>query len=275
MERFLIEKDSYIDITKDDVDGKTYIAIIIEPKKEFEPKDGDIITLDVSENGNFNDDCKTRKLIGILHGRLSSGDEGFPVYAGIDMGETLCINDKFGYQSDYIARPSSEEEKQKLLNMLADNGQYWNPNKKCIEDIPRRKFKAGDKVQIKAGVSSKTHSSISPAFVPRMDECIGKTMEVESYDEEGYIALVGQSWNFVEDWLELYKEEYIIGEWYFFYNNYKEKGVLRKLKDFYPITDSPTFPYPFKDNGDRFWKHAIPWNGTREQLEDLTRSSEY
>lgn len=69
-----------------------------------------------------------------------------------------------------IERHTTEEEKQRILNALAKEGKRWNAEKKCVEDIPVCKFKKGDKVRIKDGISSKTHSDSKPNFVGSMDE---------------------------------------------------------------------------------------------------------
>lgn len=106
-----------------------------------------------------------------------------------------------------IRRYATEEEKQILLDALAKRGKRWNAEKKCIEDIPKRKFKKGDKVKIKHGVSSKTHNNIYPWFVDEMDDLIGKTMTVDRYTDGGkYVACEETESIFREEWLELYEE---------------------------------------------------------------------
>jgi hypothetical protein len=78
----------------------------------------------------------------------------------------------------------------------------------CIEDTVR-KFKKGDKVRIKHGVSSKTHYNIDPNFVVEMDDLIGKTMTVNRYtiDWDNYVVCNESDWRFHEDWLEPYVED--------------------------------------------------------------------
>ena len=90
----------------------------------------------------------------------------------------------------------------------------------CIEDIPKRKFKKGDKVRIKEGVSSKTHDNVAPSFLEEMDDLIGKTMTVDRYtDLGGFIACEGVDWSFHEDWLEPYVEELKEGDLAIFWDN--------------------------------------------------------
>lgn len=178
-------------------------------------KDGDFVSIDVGGNNNFSNDFKTRKLIGILRGKLSFGNDGFPFYAGIDMDEGLCINDSFGYPTYSSARQSSEDEKQELLNMLADAGKRWNADKKCVEDIPKEpqhKFKVGDKVRIKDGISSKTHGDIKPCFVSDMDRFIGKEMIIKGYTPMYGNVECNDIWQiFAEDWLEPLNGEIKVG----------------------------------------------------------------
>ena len=107
-----------------------------------------------------------------------------------------------------IKRLATEEEKQKLLDALAKEGKRWNAEKLCVEDIPVHKFKKGDKVRIKEGVSSKTHDNVAPAFVEDMDDLIGKTMIVDRYiDWNNHVKCEGIGWFFHEDWLEPYVED--------------------------------------------------------------------
>ena len=107
--------------------------------------------------------------------------------------------------SSGIKRHATEEEKQILLDALAKEGKRWNAEKLCVEDILVRKFKKGDKVRIKDGISSKTHYNTIPAFVGGMDKFIGKKLTVENYSEGGFV--VCDRYYFSEDWLEPYVED--------------------------------------------------------------------
>jgi uncharacterized protein YodC (DUF2158 family) len=104
-----------------------------------------------------------------------------------------------------IRRHATEAEKQILIDALEKEGKRWNAEKKCIEDIPKRKFKKGDKVRIKDGISSKTHYNAIPAFVGGMDKFIGKELTVENYSEGGFV--IYDRYYFSEDWLEPYVED--------------------------------------------------------------------
>jgi len=114
------------------------------------------------------------------------------------------------YEIDFTAksfRRATEEEKQVLIDFLAKEGKRWNAERLCVEDIPVRKFKNGDVVLIKDGISSRTVNGENPLFNPLMDELIGTTMTVNRYTEmEGYVVCDESCWRFREEWLEPYEE---------------------------------------------------------------------
>ena len=65
-------------------------------------------------------------------------------YCSIDYSEDFRIN------SDYwFDRMATEEEKQKLFNVIKDNGYEWNPETKTLEKLIEPKFKVGDKIKKK------------------------------------------------------------------------------------------------------------------------------
>lgn len=49
--------------------------------------------------------------------------------------DTIMFDDYCNAQD--AMRPSTEEERQELLDALAKEGKRWNAEKKCIEDLPR------------------------------------------------------------------------------------------------------------------------------------------
>jgi len=119
----------------------------------------------------------------------------------------VAVNDDRYWRDEGDFRPATEAEKQELLDALAKEGKRWNEEKKCIEDIPKRKFRAGDKVKIKDGISSKTHSGVSPGFVNAMDKFIGKELTFKEYSSSGWVVFYGDEYEFAEDWLEPYVED--------------------------------------------------------------------
>lgn len=164
-----------------------------------------------------------------------------------------------------IERHATEAEKWRILDALAKKGKRWNAEKKCIEDIPVRKFKKGDKVRIKDGISSKTHYIIDPSFVDDMDDLIGKTMIVDRYiDRNNCVKCKGIGWFFLEEWLEPY-EELKKGDLAIFWDDNKESAIIGKYDYF--IGD---FTFPHRDYRGVAWKNAIKFE-SKEQYKKLLK----
>jgi hypothetical protein len=207
-----VEKHALLDaIRKDgkywDEDNKCIKDI---PSKDFVPKDGDYVTIEYSGDSNFEPDCETNKVVGILRGKLCKGNNGFPFYAGINLSGELCLYGSFGNNEGDISRPSTEEERKELLDMLEDFAFWEKADKKGGDDKtknPQRKFKTGDKVRIKDGISSETH--FSDSFVPGMDKFLGKVLTIKGYVADGDVDIMEDPnffW-FSEEWLEPCIEE--------------------------------------------------------------------
>ena len=155
-----------------------------------------------------------------------------------------------------IKRHATEEEKQKMLDAIAKEGKRWNEEKKCVEDIPVRKFKLGDKVRIKHGVSSKTHYKINPAFVEEMDKLIGKELIVENCSKGGFVKCDG--YYFSENWLEPY-EELKKGDLVIFWDSYQAKARIGVYNQLYYSS-----PFPHEDHiGNRF-RNAIKFESEKQ-----------
>ncbi len=166
--------------------------------------------------------------------------------------------------SEPTFRYATAEEKQELIELLRKDGKQWNADKKCIEDISKRKFKKGDKVRIKHGVSSKTHCNVDPSFVEEMDDLIGKTMTVDSYiDWDNYVVCNESGWSFLEEWLEPYVEELKEGDLAIFWDNIKKKAIIRVYKQF-----RMGAYFPHQDHMESEWKNAIKFE-SKEQFEKL------
>jgi hypothetical protein len=151
----------------------------------------------------------------------------------------------------------------RMVEMI--NERVNEAEKPCVEDMPKRKFKAGDKVRIKHGVSSKTHHSISPCFAPEMDDLIGKTMTVDRYTiRDNYVVCNGSGWCFHEDWLEPY-EELKEGDLAIFWDSNKESAMIGKY-DYLTRTN----PFMHKDKAGNIWTNAIKFE-SKEQYEKLIK----
>jgi len=172
------------------------------------------------------------------------------------------FDDRYGI--DFTAksfRRATEEEKQQLLDALAEEGKRWNEEKKCIEDIPKRKFKKGDKVRIKKGISSKTHQHISPGFIVQMDDLIGEELTVDRYANG--MVYTEESYYFHEEWLEPYVEELKKGDLAIFWQFDKTQAVVRLFEN----EQGGLFQIPtYVDNTGHWWANAIKFE-SKEQYE--------
>lgn len=176
----------------------------------------------------------------------------------------LIIDKVASYEG--IKRHATTEEKQRMIGALAERGKRWNDDKKRIEDIPVRKFKRGDKVRIKDGVSSKTHKSVSPSFNKSMDDFIGTTMTVSGYTNMGgYVVCKEAGWRFAEDWLEPY-EELKKGDLAIFWDENKRYAIIRV----YDRLDESEECLQNKDNIGIYWDNAIKFK-SKEQYERLIK----
>lgn len=159
-------------------------------------------------------------------------------------------------------RRASEEEKQGLFDALAEKGKRWNAEKLCIDNIQVRKFKVGDKVRIKHGVSSKNHDSIRPYFVYSMDELIGKELTVEYCDNSEIVICDGYS--FLKEWLEPY-EELKKGDLAIFWNSYPWEARVGVYNQFYHDSS-----FPHEDHIGYSFKNVIKFK-SKEQYERVLK----
>ena len=215
-------------------------------------KEGDFLHSDW-ENENLTLICKKQR-----------GDK---IYNHAYKSNTLGVSfAKTYWSNDVDFRPATEAEKQELLDALEKEGKRWNEEKLCVEDIPKRKFKKGDKVRIKDGIFSRTHNNFDPAFVEEMDDLIGKTMTVYRYTDCGkYVACEETEYAFFEDWLEPY-EEPKKGDWAIFWDGVKKYAIIS-------IYDRPYESGEYirhKDDRGLIWANAIKFE-SKEQYRKLLR----
>lgn len=138
-------------------------------------------------------------------------------------------------------------------------------DKIVIEFIPeKRKFKVGDKVKIKDGISSKTHRGIYPLFTESMDEFIGKKLTVEKYNSMGFVITDADYfwYNFHEDWLEPWSDEPKNGDLAIFWDGNKDHAIIRiyNIKGYSRHSDSYG----------HLWENAIKFE-SKEQFEKVLR----
>jgi hypothetical protein len=139
-------------------------------------------------------------------------------------------------------------------------------DKIVIEFIPEeRKFKAGDKVKIKDGISNKTHERVSPGFTSTMDEFIGKKLTVKEYNSRGWIVFYedDREYGFSDDWLEPWSDE-------------PKKGDLAIFWDYDDKEYSAIHVYDRKGNSGYYDSSGIPWDNavkfeSKDQFEKVLR----
>lgn len=134
-----------------------------------------------------------------------------------------------------------------------------------IEDIPQPKFKAGDEVRIKKGISSKTHRSIFPVFMREMDDYIGQKLVINNalwYTKGVYLYSVDKNlYSFLEDWLEPYVEEPKKGDLAIFWDDGDKGYAIIKLYD------RKGDEY-HRDSSGSWWGNAIKFE-SKEQFEKV------
>ncbi|WP_286846534.1 hypothetical protein [Proteiniphilum sp. UBA5463] len=179
-----------------------------------------------------------------------------PVY-----GE-LVIDKVAGYYG--VKRHATTEEKQRMIDALAEQGKRWNDDKKCVEDIPKRKFKVCDVVRIKDGISSKTHGNIKPIFTPGMDAYIGRRLTVKEYIGNGRVIFSEDIYGpiFDEDWLEPWSDEPKKGDLAIFWDNDTSYAIIR-------VYDRKDYNRYYDILGNT-WKNAIKFE-SKEQFKKVMK----
>ena len=211
---------------------------IIDPRY----KDGDFV---VNEDGS------------ILIFKEADGDRIFD-HAYLPACGELIIDKVASYEG--IKRHATTEEKQKMLNALAKVGKRWNEEKLCIEDIPKRKFKKGDKVVLKSGYKK----SDVLIYLDVFDLFIGKPLTIRGYTDTGYVLFSDCPYIFSEDWFEPYVEELKKGDLAIFWNGVKKYATIR----IYDRSNESAEYLLHKDIQGLNWYNAIKFEST-EQFEKL------
>ena len=255
-EKILIKKDSYLNIQKNESDGRVNVIITVEPaKNKFKP--GDIVYCD-----------KSIMIIDKYPNRIHciAYPETDIVFAFNCLYKSSSESD-FDFDCDGF-RYATEEEKNTLFELLKKDGKRWNAEKLCVEDIHERKFKPGDKVRIKNGISSKTHMNVLPYFWAYQDYYIGCELTVLSYTLEGYVRVKEGGMLYDEDWLELV-DELKVGDWVIAWSN-DGKEVISKLMK---ISNMAGYSHPYLVC-DMWFRHAVKWDKTFEQVEKVRKENE-
>jgi hypothetical protein len=83
--------------------------------------------------------CSALNSIAIIKGKSNIG--GYSVYCGV-----TADDDFYDCVAVTPMRLATEEEKQKLLQVIKNNGYKWNAETKTLEKIIKPKFKVGDRI---------------------------------------------------------------------------------------------------------------------------------
>ena len=127
-------------------------------------KDGDILYIDC------NDDEDTNKQYQYTFILKEISDGKIYCYCYID---EVNINKRFEIcwltnMMTYTPRFVTEEEKQKFFNTLKENGYEWNEETKTLEKLIVPKFKVGDTIISKGGLTCKITDIISEHYLTRI-----------------------------------------------------------------------------------------------------------
>lgn len=145
-------------------------------------------------------------------------------------------------------------------------------DKIVIEFIPeKRKFKEGDKVKIKDGVSSETHERVGPCFNSAMDKFIGKELTVKEYIDGGSVLFNEDylGYCFHEDWLEPWSEEPKNGDLAIFWDNDNSKECS-SIRLYDRKGDSVYYGSCHYDSCGISWRNAIKFE-SKEQFKKVLR----
>ena len=86
------------------------------------------------------------------HAFIYSGenDKFWECYCGVYCGtRDICVNSKRWSDKKHNIRLATEEEKEKLFQVIKDNGYEWDSETKVLKKLNKQKFKDGDIVYVK------------------------------------------------------------------------------------------------------------------------------
>ena len=166
------------------------------------------------------------------------------------------------WPNDGDFRLATESKKKELIDALAEVGKRWDEEKKCIEDIPKRKFKVGDRVVLKSGYKKTDGLNYFTDF----DRFIGKPLTIRGYTDTGYVYFSDCEYIFEEDWLEP-GEELKKGDLAIFWDGVKKYAAIR----IYDRSNESAGYLRHKDIQGLNWANAIKFE-SKEQYERFIKS---
>lgn len=149
--------------------GKLNIETLKIEKPQLKFKDGDIIKMVWGDDNEYSG-------IGIFK-EYDASKQKFSTYIFLneDFDESITCNNEGHLLCNSILTEATEEEKQRLFDILADRGKRWNAKKKQIVDLkPEIEFKPFDKVLVRNDKEDQWSANIFSYQVRDMYYCLGE-----------------------------------------------------------------------------------------------------
>ena len=194
------------------------------------------------------------------HAFIYSGenDQFWECYCGVYCGtRDICINSKQWSDKRQELRLATEEEKEKLFQVIRDNGYYWNSETKTLKKIIQSKFKVGDKVRRK-----NNHNLVFTIT----------SIEEDSYGCGANLVL----WFDDQDKYELIPNKFDITTLKPF-----DKVLVRDHNraywdiTFYECYDKTNKSYPYRALGGTVYKQCIPYKDNEDLVGFVKECSDY
>lgn len=226
--------------------GKTTWEGFVPPCKF---KDGDVVV------NASNEDSNAFIYAGENEGYYSS-------YVGLTTGPIpFLLTDKrltwVNIQSGI--RLATEEEKEKLFQAIKENGYKWNPETKTLETLIKPKFKVGDRIAEKNGITKPfTISQVGDGYYYSHDQNAVGIMRIEDQDE---YELVPNKFDITT--LKPFESRVLVRD--------SDTGVW--FPDFFGgLCDGDE---PYRVIGGIRWKCCIPYEGNEHLLGKTDDCTEY
>lgn len=176
-------------------------------------------------------------------------DNYWEAYCGVYCGtRDICVNSKRWSDKQHKIRLATEEEKEKLFQVIKDNGYEWNSETKTLKELIKPIFKAGNKVRNK-----NNHNVV---------------FTITSIEEDSYICGTKPAiWFEDQDDYELVPNKFDIGilkpfDRVLVRDNDKSRWNIA----FYERYDTTRTIYPYRVLGDVGYKYCIPYEGNEHLI---------
>lgn len=180
------------------------------------------------------------------HAFIYSGenDNYWEAYCGVYCGtRNICINSKQWSDKKHNLRLATEEEKEKLFQVIKDNGYKWNAETKILEKLVNPIFKAGNKVRNK-----NNHNIVFTITSLNEDSYICGTKPALWFDDQDKYELVPDKFDI--NTLKPFDKVLV-----------RDNDKSRWHIAFYERYDNTSTIYPYRILGEMGYKHCIPYEG--------------